>query len=156
MRNPDLVEVELGLALALVVVTSLEVAVGAVQLKGIECLERLAVDADRQNVLLVANLVGETLALGDVVNLGSLLAAGTALLNTHAEATVGCVVKLGDGLVRDGVVDVNLSNTNLTVVLDSLDVAKEPVDRTEGAPFGRAVFAKLGAAVLAVGRGDAL
>lgn len=158
MRNIDLVKVNLGRAALLVIVASLEVALRPVELVGVQLLKGLAIDADRQDILLVANLVREALALGHVVDVDALLLAAVvgAQLHAHLQVAGGVVVQLGDGLVRDAVVDVDLADANLAVVLGDLEVAKEAVPVGVGVPAGGLTLAQLAAAVVAVLGADAV
>lgn len=140
---------------ALVIVASLEVGGGAVEVKGRQSLERLAIDADRELALLVADLIGEALADGDVVDVEALLTAGTALLDAHLECSLGVVVELCHGLCGDGIVNVDLADASFAPVLCNLEIAKETVLVAFGAPFGGVALTQLRAAVLAVGSCDA-
>lgn len=154
MSDLDIVEVDFRRALSLVVVAGLEVALGCIKIIGVQLLEVLSVDADGQHVVLVSDLVCESLAGGDVVDIGPLLRAGSAGLDSHFELSILSVVELRDGLGRDGVVDVNLTDADGTSVLSHNKVGREAVDGVVGAPFRWVVLAKLGAAVITVRRGD--
>lgn len=152
MRDANLVKVHLGRAAPLVVVARLEVALGAVELVSVQLLKALAIDADGQHILLVANLVREAVSLGDVVDVHELLLAVVlgAQLHAHLEVTLRVVVELGDGLVRNAAVDVDLTDADVAVVLGNLEVAKEAVLVGVGVPALRLVLAQLAAAVQAV------
>lgn len=75
MGNTNVVEVDFGNTRLLVVVASLEVAGGCVELVGSEGLECALVDGYRQDVLLIADLVVPALGRVDLANGLALLCA---------------------------------------------------------------------------------
>lgn len=99
MGNTKLVNVHLGRVIALVVVASLEVALGTIEIISAELLEALSVDANRELVLLIANLICEACVDSDLVNWGTLLRAGRAGVDTKVELALGVEIKLSNWLV---------------------------------------------------------
>lgn len=134
MAGLDLVELNSGRHVMLVVVASLEVALGSIQVVGAESLERTAVNADGQLVALVANFVRESLTLGHIADGGALLAASAASIDAHGQSTRGVVVQLSNRLAGDGIINVDLTNANLAVVLRNLEVTDETVRLALGIP----------------------
>lgn len=154
--DAQLVEVHLARVVALVVVSSLEVALGAVELVRVEVLGALVVDVDGQLVVLVAYLVGEARVGANLANGSALLRAvvSRAQLDAQVELALGVEVELSDGLVGDAVIDVDLTDADLAFVLGDLNLGEQAVGARVRVP--RAVLAQLAAAVLAVGGRDAV
>lgn len=159
VRNVDGKEVNIGSTAALVVVSNLEVAGGSIQRVGAENLGSTPVNADAEDIARVADGVGELLANWDVAN-GSddLIATRASLLHAHSQHTTGAVVQLSHRLCADAVVNVNLADdSSVARVVRLLNGQRhgQLVVAVVWAPAAGVALSQLGAAVLAVGRGDA-
>lgn len=156
MSNLNGIEMNLGCAASLVIVTSLEVTKRRVELVSIKLLKGSSVDGNTQFTLFVTNLIGPTRRRVNLADRSTLLLAVVARAQLHAkvELALGVDVQLGNWLMRDTIVNMHLANTNLSSVLDNLEVTKQAVDVLLGVPAARAVFAELATAMLAVGSAD--
>ena len=111
MADADGEEMNFRRAASLIVVADFEVTFRSIQIKRRKSLRRLIIQAQRQDVVLVAENIGEFLADGDSPNIEeNLVAACPGLFNTQCELTLGVVVKLTHGLGADALVDMNLAD----------------------------------------------
>lgn len=159
MLDVDAVESNLTGAVALVVVTSLEVARRALDGPSAQRLGRLPIDGHAQAALLVLELVAELLADLDLADLRHLQAAHVRdLADTQGQGAALVDEELAERLLGHLVVDLDLPDDGAVlgvVGLDDRQARFQAVGRALGVPGLRRRFAELGAAVLAVGRGHA-
>lgn len=149
---------DIGSAGSLVVIADLEVAGGSVQGIGAERLCCTAVDADTEDIVGVADGVGEGLTNGNIANSGDdLITTGASLLDAHGKDTTGVVVQLAYWLRAGVVVNVDLTDDGTVAGIVGLlnsQRHRQLVVGAVGAPAAGVAFTQLRTAVLAVGRGD--
>lgn len=150
MSRRELEELNLCCPFTLVVVACLEVALRVIKVVRRESFEPLSVYIYGKLTAFVADFIGETLATGYVVDIRPLLGASAALLDAHVQVALRVIIELRNRLGRDGVVNVDLADADLTAVFGHFDIGGEAVDRARGVEAARVRLAQLGPAVLAV------